>query len=55
MKIRIITTAKIAYDINVENNNFEDVINKILEQKYIKLSDRKVLLTSSIVEIQKRS
>ena len=54
MKIRIITTAKIAYDINVESGKFEEVVKKIIEQKYIKLSDKKVLLTSSIVEIQKR-
>lgn len=54
MKIRIITNAKMAYDINVASTNFEEVINKILEQKYIKLNENVVLLTSSISEIQKR-
>ncbi|MBR4124077.1 MAG: hypothetical protein IKR12_00740 [Clostridia bacterium] len=54
MKIRIITSAKMAYDINVASNDFEEVIKKILEQQYIKLSENVVLLTSSITEIQKR-
>ena len=53
MKIRIITNAKIAYDINVENKNFEETVKRIIEQKYIKLNEKTVLLTSSIVEIQK--
>ena len=53
MKIRIITTAKIAYEMYVESKNFEETVKKIVEQKYIKLDKNTVLLTSAIVEIQK--
>lgn len=54
MKIRIIANNKMTYNINIESDNFDDVIKKILEQKYIKLNENVVLLTSSITEIQKR-
>ena len=54
MKIRILTNAKMVYDISVSSNNFEDVVKKILEQQYIRLNENVVLLTSSISEIQKR-
>ena len=53
MKIRITTNTKELYYINVENNNFEDVVKKILEQKYVKLDKYLVLLTSCINEIKR--
>ena len=53
MKIRIITAAQLAYDVEVENKNFDEVVNKILEQKYLKLNEKLVILTSAISVIQK--
>lgn len=53
MKIRIITTANISYDIEVDSKNFESVVNKILEKKYILLNKDVALLTASISEIHK--
>lgn len=54
MKLRIITNAKIVYDVQVESDDFEAVVNKILEKKYLKLNDNLVILTSSISEILKK-
>ena len=53
MKIRIITNIKNTYDIEIDSNNFENVVNKILEKKYILLNNNLALNTSSIAEIHK--
>ncbi len=55
MKIRIITNTKLVYDIVVNETNFDSVVNKILEKKYIKLNNNVAILTSAICEIQKLS
>ena len=55
MKIRIITNTKLIYDIVVNETNFDIVVNKILEKKYIKLNNNVAILTSAICEIQKLS
>ena len=52
MKIRIITTKK-NYDVDVDEMDFENIANKILEKRYIKLSENEILLTSAIIEIQR--
>ena len=53
MRIRIITAAQLAYEMNVDSKNFEGIVKKIVEQKYIKLDEKTVILTSAIVEIKK--
>lgn len=53
MKIEILTNADKVYSIVVQSKNFEEVVDKILEKKYIKLSEETVILTSSITEIKK--
>ena len=53
MKIRIITNAQIAYTISVESDDIEEITNKILEKKYLKLNENLIVLTSSISEIRK--
>ncbi len=55
MKIRIITNANKVYFINVKSNNFEEVVQKILEKQYIMLNDDTIVLTSAIAEIEKVS
>ena len=39
--------------IDVENNDFDMVVEKILSKKFLKLNKNTVVVTSSIVEIQK--
>ena len=53
MRIRIVTIAKTFYDIDVEENDFDEIVNKILGQKYLRLNHKVALLTSAIVEIQR--
>ena len=53
MKIRIITLAKMIYDITVDSTDFETVVNKILEKKYLKLNNNVILMTSSIAEFHR--
>ncbi len=53
MKIKIVTSANTVYAIDVESNDFDMVVEKILSKKFLKLNKNTVVLTSSIVEIQK--
>lgn len=53
MKIRIITTTRLAYNLTVDNDNFDEVVSKLLEKKYLKISDNLVIVTSSISAIQR--
>lgn len=53
MRIKIVTNANTVYAIDVENNDFDMVVEKILSKKFLKLNKNTVVVTSSIVEIQK--
>lgn len=53
MKIRIITLSKMIYDITVDSTDFEAIVNKILEKKYLKLNNNVILMTSSIAEFHR--
>ena len=53
MKIEILTISNKAYSITVKSKNFTEVVEKILEKKYILLGENTVVLTSSITEIKK--
>lgn len=53
MKIEILTFANKVYSITVKSKNFEEVVEKILEKKYLQLNESTVVLTSSITEIKR--
>ena len=53
MKIQITTNAKTIYNVEAKGKKLEEIVEKILEQKYILLNENVAILTSSIVEIKK--
>ena len=55
MKIKITTNANKTYFIIVKSSNFEEIVEKILEKKYIMLDKDTAVLTSAIAEIAKVS
>lgn len=53
MKIKITTNANKSYNIVVKSKNFDELVEKILESKYIRLNENTIVLTSAIIEIEK--
>lgn len=53
MKLKITTTSNKSYNIIVKSKNFDEIIEKILESKYIRLNENTIVLTSAIIEIEK--
>lgn len=52
MKIRLVTINNLVFHLYVKGNDFNDIVSKIFERKYIKVSDNTFLQTSAIAMIQ---
>ena len=52
MRIRIITINNLVFDLIVKGNNFDEIVNKIFQKKYIRVNNKTFLQTNSIAIIQ---
>ena len=48
MKIRIVTTNNLVFDLNVKGDDINAIVCKIYDKKFIKVNDKTFLQTNSI-------